>query len=97
MSTPDFFRSRLDAMVGRLLDVARRKIALEARRAGVALKQTYEKEGRHLRRRAGGYAHARQFRRLRRVLKRQRTILGTAATRCARQARCAGCCIAPQA
>ena len=60
----------------RLLDVARRKIALEARRAGVALKQTDEKEGRHLRRRAGGYAHARQFRRLRRVLNRQRTILG---------------------
>lgn len=60
----------------RLLDVARRKIALEARRAGVELKQSYEKEGRQLRRRAGGYAHARQFRRLRRVLKRQRTILG---------------------
>ena len=60
----------------RLLEVARRKVALEARRAGVALKQSYEKEGRQLRRRAGGYAHARQFRRLRRVLKRQRTILG---------------------
>lgn len=60
----------------RLLDVARGKIALEARRAGVELKQSYEKEGRQLRRRAGGYAHARQFRRLRRVLKRQRTILG---------------------
>ena len=60
----------------RLLEVARRKVALEARRAGVALKQSYEKEGRQLRRRAGGYAHARQFRRLQRVLKRQRTILG---------------------
>lgn len=60
----------------RLLEVARRKVAQEARRAGVALKQSYEKEARQLRRRAGGYAHARQFRRLRRVLKRQRTILG---------------------
>lgn len=60
----------------RLLEVARRKVSLEARRAGVELKQSYEKEGRQLRRRAGGYAHARQFRRLRKVLKRQRTILG---------------------
>jgi IS5 family transposase len=47
-----------------------------ARRAGIVLKQTYAKEGKQLRRQAGGYAHAKQFRRLRRVLKRQRTILG---------------------
>lgn len=60
----------------RLLEVARRKVALEARRAGVELKRSYQKEARQLRRRAGGYAHARQFKRLRRVLKRQRTILG---------------------
>lgn len=60
----------------RLLEVARAKIALLAKRAGVELKQTYAKEGKALRRRAGGYAHARQFKRLRRVLKRQRTILG---------------------
>ncbi len=60
----------------RLLEVARAKIALLARRAGVELKQTYAKEGKSLRRRAGGYAHAKQFKRLRRVLKRQRTILG---------------------
>jgi len=60
----------------RLLEVARRKIALEANRAGIVLKQSYAKEGRQLRRRAGGYAHAKQFKRLRRVLKRQRTILG---------------------
>ena len=60
----------------RLLEVARAKIALLAKRAGVELKQTYAKEGKSLRRRAGGYAHAKQFKRLRRVLKRQRTILG---------------------
>lgn len=60
----------------RLLEVARAKIALLARRLGLELKQTYAKEGKALRRRAGGYAHAKQFRRLRRVLKRQRTILG---------------------
>ena len=60
----------------RLLDVARRKLVLIAKRSGVVLRQTFEKEGRSLRRRAGGYAHARQYRRLRRVLKRQRTVLG---------------------
>jgi IS5 family transposase len=47
-----------------------------AKRAGIALKQTFAKEGKELRRKAGGYAHAKQFRRLKRVLKRQRTILG---------------------
>ncbi len=47
-----------------------------ARRAGVALKQTYAKEGKELRRKAGGYAHAKQFKRLRKTVKRQRTILG---------------------
>ena len=47
-----------------------------AKRVGISLKQTYAKEGKALRRRAGGYAHAKQFRRLKRVIKRQRTILG---------------------
>ena len=60
----------------RLLDVARRKLVLLAKRAGLVLRQTFDKEGRSLKRRAGGYAHAKQFRRLRGVLKRQRTILG---------------------
>ncbi|MGH9887132.1 MAG: IS5 family transposase, partial [bacterium] len=60
----------------RLLEVARAKLARLAQRAGLTLRQTYEREGKRLRRQAGGYAHAKQFRRLRRVLKRQRTILG---------------------
>ncbi|WP_235993567.1 IS5 family transposase [Paraburkholderia solitsugae] len=60
----------------RLLEVARARLVQLAQRAGLALKQTYEREGKRLRRRAGGYAHAKQFRRLRRVLKRQRTVLG---------------------
>ena len=47
-----------------------------AKRAGIQLKQTHEREGKTLRRKAGGYAHAKQFKRLRGVLKRQRTILG---------------------
>jgi IS5 family transposase len=60
----------------RLLEVARGKLVRLAQRAGLALRQTYEREGKRLRRRAGGYAHAKQFKRLRRVLKRQRTVLG---------------------
>ena len=60
----------------RLLEVARARLVQLAQRAGLVLKQTYEREGKRLRRRAGGYAHAKQFRRLRRVLKRQRTVLG---------------------
>ena len=60
----------------RLLEIARHKVVSAARRAGIQLKQTFAKEGKELRRRAGGYAHAKQFRRLKKVLKRQRTILG---------------------
>jgi len=60
----------------RLLEIARHKVVVAAKRAGIALKQTFVKEGKSLRRRAGGYAHAKQFKRLRKVVKRQRTILG---------------------
>ena len=60
----------------RLLEIARHKVVSAARRAGIKLKQTYAQEGKTLRRRAGGHAHAKQFKRLRAVLKRQRTILG---------------------
>jgi IS5 family transposase len=60
----------------RLLEIARHKVVSAAKRAGIQLKQTFAKEGKELRRRAGGYAHAKQFRRLKRVVKRQRTILG---------------------
>ena len=60
----------------RLLEIARHKVVAAARRAGIALKQTFAREGKTLRRKAGGYAHAKQFKRLQRVLKRQRTVLG---------------------
>ena len=60
----------------RLLEIARHKVASAAKRAGVSLKQTFAKQGKELRRKAGGYAHAKQFRRLKRTVKRQRTILG---------------------
>ena len=60
----------------RLLEIARHKVASAAKRCGITLKQTFAKEGKELRRKAGGYAHAKQFKRLRRTVKRQRTILG---------------------
>ena len=60
----------------RLLEIARHKVVAAAKRAGINLKQTYAQEGKTLRRKAGGYAHAKQFNRLRKTVKRQRTILG---------------------
>ena len=60
----------------RLLEIARAKVVQAAKRVGIALKQTLAKEGKELRRKAGGYAHAKQFKRLRRTVKRQRTLLG---------------------
>ena len=60
----------------RLLEIARHKVVSAAKCAGIALKQTYAQEGKTLRRKAGGYAHAKQFKRLRKTVKRQRTILG---------------------
>ena len=60
----------------RLLEVARAQVVKAAKAAGIVLKQTFAKAGALLRRKAGGYAHAKQFKRLRRVVKRQRTILG---------------------
>ena len=60
----------------RLLEIARYQVVKAAKACGIALRQTFAKEGKTLRRKAGGYAHARQFRRLARAVKRQRTILG---------------------
>ena len=60
----------------RLLETARVKLVQAAKAAGVSLRQTYAKEGTTLAHRASRYAHARQFRRMRRTIKRQRTIVG---------------------
>ena len=60
----------------RLLEIARHQVVKAAKAAGIALKQTFAREGGQLRRKAGGYAHARQFKRMRKVLRRQRTVLG---------------------
>jgi IS5 family transposase len=60
----------------RLLEIARHKVVQAAKNVGIDLKQTFVKESKELRRRAGGYAHAKQYRRLMKAVKRQRTILG---------------------
>ena len=60
----------------RLLEIARHKVVSAAKRSGISLKQTFAAEGKTLRRKAGGYAHAKQFKRLKKAVKRQRTILG---------------------
>jgi IS5 family transposase len=60
----------------RLLEIARYQVVKAAKAVGIALKQTFAAEGKTLRRKAGGYAHAKQFKRLRKAVKRQRTILG---------------------
>ncbi|OMO15685.1 transposase, partial [Xanthomonas oryzae pv. oryzae] len=57
-------------------EVARKKLVLLAKRHGIALRQSDARQGPGLRRKAGRYAHARQFKRMRKVLRRQRTILG---------------------
>ena len=60
----------------RLLEIARYKIVVHAKRCGISLRQSFAKEGKTLKRKAGGYAHAKQFKRLHRTVKRQRTIVG---------------------
>ncbi len=60
----------------RLLEIARHKIVVHAKRCGIALRQSFAKEGKMLKRKAGGYAHAKQFKRLHRTVRRQRTIVG---------------------
>lgn len=59
-----------------MLEIARHKVVSAAKSAGIQLKQTCAAEGKTLRRQAGGYAHAKQFKRLKHAVKRQRTILG---------------------
>ena len=60
----------------RLQEIARQRVISAAKRAVVACKKTCAREGKALRRKDGGYADAKQFKRLRKTVKRQRTILG---------------------
>ena len=60
----------------RLLETARTKLVEAAKDAGIGLKQTYAKEAAQRSRKAGRYTHARQFKRMKGAIKRQRTIVG---------------------
>ncbi len=60
----------------RLLEIARHHLVKAAKACGIRLRQTFAKEGKTLHFKAGGHAHAKQFKRLKRVVKRQRTIVG---------------------
>jgi len=60
----------------KMLETARTKLVAAAKDQGIELKQTFTKQGRHLCRKAGRYAHAKQYKRMRKTLKRQRTIVG---------------------
>ena len=74
----------------RLLETARIKLVEAAKGAGIALKQTFAKEGEQLSCQAGRFAHARQFKRMRRAIKRQRTIVGRLAREIDRKASAIG-------
>ena len=86
IDTKDFERVIVDSTVvekavayptdSRLLEVARYQLVKSARQVGIKFKQTFAKQGKQLKHKAAGYAHAKQFRRLRRTVKRQRTIVG---------------------
>ena len=60
----------------RLLELARHKLVKAAKAEGIALRQSYARIGPALKFKAGRYAHAKQFKRMRRTLKSQRTLLG---------------------
>jgi transposase, IS5 family len=53
----------------RLYDPARERLVKEARKAGLSIKQSYERVGRKLVMMSGRYAHARQMKRSRRCVR----------------------------
>lgn len=60
----------------RLLNTAREHLVADARKAGIPLRQTYARVGESAQRQAGRYAHARQYKRMRREVRKLRTWLG---------------------
>ena len=58
-----------------LMEVAWANLVDICKADGLKLKQAFAKEGQQLSRRAGRYAHAKQFKRMRKAIKRQRIIL----------------------
>lgn len=68
----------------RLLEIARHKLVSTAKRLGLGLEQTFAHEGAKLRRRAGGYAHAKQFKGLKKARPRHWAWAAAAAPACGR-------------
>ena len=60
----------------RLLNRAREQLVHAARDAGITLRQSYARVGKAAEHQAGRYAHARQYRRMQREIRRLRTWLG---------------------
>lgn len=60
----------------RLLNRAREQLVSAAQKAGVALRQSYARVGKAAETQAGRYAHAKQFNRMRREIRKLRTWLG---------------------
>lgn len=60
----------------RLYETARRKLVRLAREAGIGLRQNYNRLGPRLCRQVGRYAHARQFKRMRKALRRLKGYTG---------------------
>lgn len=60
----------------RLLNTARVHLVGAAQKAGIPLRQSYARVGEAAQRQAGRYAHARQFKRMRREVRKLRTWLG---------------------
>jgi IS5 family transposase len=60
----------------RLLNRAREQLVDAAKDAGIELRQSYARVGKHADHKAGRYAHARQFQRMRREIRKLRTWLG---------------------
>lgn len=59
----------------RLLEIARITLIRQAKQVGLKLKQTFQKEGKELRFKASGFGRAKQFKRLKRVVKSQKTVV----------------------
>lgn len=60
----------------RLLNRAREQLVDAAKDAGITLRQSYARVGKHADHKAGRYAHAKQYQRMRREIRRLRTWLG---------------------
>jgi IS5 family transposase len=71
----------------RLYHKMRKALVREARRAGIRLRQSYQRVGKRLLIMQGRYAHARQMRRAARMTKRLKTILGRVVRDIQRKAR----------